>query len=81
VAVVYAVFRLVEAWGLWGERVWAEWVAVIGGSIYLPLELNSLLHGIHWAKITLLVLNLMIVGYRGLLLRKRNRERWVPSPS
>src|SRR6267154_2327657 len=41
-AVVYAVVRYVEAWGLWHRRVWAEWFALLSGALYLPLEVVKL---------------------------------------
>ena len=39
-AVAYAVIRLVEGYGLWQGKHWAEWFAVISAGLYLPLELN-----------------------------------------
>jgi uncharacterized membrane protein (DUF2068 family) len=37
-ALVYAGFRLAEAWGLWHERRWAEWLGVTTGLLYVPFE-------------------------------------------
>lgn len=45
----YAVVRLVEGYGLWHERRWAEWFAAIAGGIYVPVELAEL-----WTHPTLL---------------------------
>jgi uncharacterized membrane protein (DUF2068 family) len=39
-AFLYAVIRLTEAYGLWHMKVWAEWFAIISGSIYLPIEVS-----------------------------------------
>ena len=30
----YAVIRLLEAYGLWKDRAWAEWLAALSGSVY-----------------------------------------------
>ena len=43
VALLYAVGRLVEAYGLWRTRTWAEWFAIISGAVYVPFELHRLL--------------------------------------
>src|SRR4051812_9573775 len=37
-ALIYATVRFVEAYGLWRDRAWAEWMAIISTAIYLPLE-------------------------------------------
>src|SRR5258708_39945379 len=36
----YAAVRFIESYGLWREKRWAEWFAVISAGIYLPLELT-----------------------------------------
>ncbi len=38
VAFGYACIRFAEAIGLWNEKRWAEWIAVLGGAVYLPFE-------------------------------------------
>src|SRR2546422_11731052 len=38
-ALAYATVRFIEAYGLWQRRVWAEWFALLSGSLYLPWEL------------------------------------------
>jgi uncharacterized membrane protein (DUF2068 family) len=60
---VYAAIRLTEAYGLWHERTWAEWVGAVSGAIYLPFEVYELTRGISVVKVSLLVLNLGIVGF------------------
>ena len=35
-AMVYATVRLVEAFGLWRGREWAQWFALLSGALYLP---------------------------------------------
>ena len=41
-AMVYAAVRFAEAYGLWRQRAWAEWFAILTGSLYLPVELYEL---------------------------------------
>jgi uncharacterized membrane protein (DUF2068 family) len=43
-ALVYSTVRFVETYGLWHERPWAEWFAVISASIYLPVEVWDMVH-------------------------------------
>jgi uncharacterized membrane protein (DUF2068 family) len=73
-AVVYALVRFAEAYGLWRDREWAEWFALLSGGMYLPWELYSLLHRpllIKWivltgnAAIVLYMLVLRIQAERG----------------
>lgn len=62
---VYATVRFIEAYGLWQERLWAEWFAVASGAIYVPLELWELARGVTAIKTGLLVANLAIVLFLG----------------
>jgi uncharacterized membrane protein (DUF2068 family) len=71
-ALVYSTIRLTEAYGLWHERTWAEWVGAVSGAIYLPFEVYELTLGITAVKVALLVLNLGIVAF---LSRTLYRER------
>jgi uncharacterized membrane protein (DUF2068 family) len=62
-ATAYALFRFGEAYGLWRERPWAEWLAVISGSVYIPVEIYSLSRRPGWIKVAVLVINLLVVLY------------------
>lgn len=61
-ALAYAIGRLVEAYGLWFERTWAEWVAVVTAAIYIPFELFELARGNATAATVALLVNLLVVG-------------------
>jgi uncharacterized membrane protein (DUF2068 family) len=61
--VVYALIRFVEATGLWLEREWAEWFALLSGSMYLPWEIYELLKRANGLKWTVLIINVLIVIY------------------
>jgi uncharacterized membrane protein (DUF2068 family) len=60
-ALVYATFRLLEAWGLWRGRHWAEWLGVATGLVYVPFELAALLRHPGMEPLAALLLNLAIV--------------------
>jgi uncharacterized membrane protein (DUF2068 family) len=62
-AVLYAVVRGIEAYGLWHERIWAEWFALIAGGLYLPLEVFELFHRWSWVKLGVFGTNVLIVAY------------------
>ena len=63
IATVYSSLRFIESYGLWRQRVWAEWLAIVSGAIYLPYELYKLVQrptAIHWA---ILLINIVVVAY------------------
>jgi uncharacterized membrane protein (DUF2068 family) len=62
-ALLYAAVRFVEAYGLWRVRVWAEWFAIIAGSVYIPVEVYELFRRPSWMKGIVLLTNLLIVAY------------------
>jgi uncharacterized membrane protein (DUF2068 family) len=67
-ATLYALMRYVEAYGLWFEKRWAEWFALVSGGVYLPIELYELSKGVTPLKAGLLGANLFIVIFMTLLL-------------
>ena len=59
----YAALRFIEAYGLWRDRTWAEWLASGSGAIYLPFEIKHLMDQPTWAHAAVLIFNLYIVMY------------------
>jgi uncharacterized membrane protein (DUF2068 family) len=78
---IYATLRFVEAWGLWHRRVWAEWFALVSGTIYLPWEIISVMERANWLHIGVLAINVAIILYmlemriRALRLRVNARKQ------
>jgi uncharacterized membrane protein (DUF2068 family) len=71
----YAAIRFVEATGLWLEKEWAEWFALLSGALYTPFLIYELARrptGVKWLG---LVLNLLIVLYLAWLLRDSYKRR------
>jgi uncharacterized membrane protein (DUF2068 family) len=62
-AMVYAAVRFAEAFGLWRARDWAEWFALLSGSMYLPWEIFSLLQRPALVKWVVFTGNVVIVLY------------------
>ena len=63
VACSYSGLRFVEAYGLWRARAWAEWVALISGLLYLPIEIRLLIHRVSALHVGFLVVNLAVVAF------------------
>lgn len=61
VALAYAALRAAEAWGLWFDRPWAEWLEALSTGIYLPFEAFHLLHRPSATAAGVLLLNLTVV--------------------
>ncbi len=74
-AALYATVRFVEAFGLWHERRWAEWLAALSGSIYVPVEIYELAHHVTRLRVGALVVNLIVVAYMVWLLTESRRRR------
>ncbi len=76
----YVAVRLAEAWGLWYQRPWGEWLGALSGALYVPLEIRHLLRKQDWSSFLLLAFNLAVVGYLGWLLwRRRHPPANAPS--
>jgi len=60
-AASYGLLRLVEAYGLWHGRRWAEWFAAISGGIYIPFEIYELFEGYTWLSLLAIAVNVLVV--------------------
>jgi uncharacterized membrane protein (DUF2068 family) len=78
VALAYSVLRFLEAYGLWYARAWAEWIALISGSLYLPYEIYRLIHRQSLLHVSILTINLAIVLYMAYLLKTGKGIHGVP---
>jgi len=65
----YSILRFVEAYGLWYARAWAEWIALISGTLYLPFEIYKVIHRQSLFHVSVLLVNLAIVFYMAYLLK------------
>jgi uncharacterized membrane protein (DUF2068 family) len=75
VGLAYSACRFVEAYGLWHERHWAEWFAVISGALFVPVELFAAIAHPHWARLLVLVGNTLVVLFVLRILLDNRRER------
>jgi uncharacterized membrane protein (DUF2068 family) len=65
----YGALQLVEGVGLWMLKRWGEYVAVVGTSLFIPVEIHELLDRVTVLRVLALLVNLFAVGY--LLYTKR----------
>lgn len=79
-ALLYAAVRFVEAFGLWHERPWAEWFAVISAGLYLPVEVYHLIDRPGLISVAIPLINLGIVAYLAFLLANNSKSRTSPAP-
>jgi uncharacterized membrane protein (DUF2068 family) len=68
-ALSYSVLRFIEAYGLWYARAWAEWIALISGTLYLPFEIYKLIHRQNLFHVSVLLINLAVVFYMAYALK------------
>jgi uncharacterized membrane protein (DUF2068 family) len=59
----YALVRFTEAWGLWRERGWGEWLGATSGALYLPLEMRHMIHQPTVATAFVIAINLAVVAF------------------
>jgi uncharacterized membrane protein (DUF2068 family) len=69
-ALLYSVVRGIQAYGLWHERIWAEWFGVVSGAIYLPIEIYELTKGVTWPRMLVLALNICVVLFLAAMVRR-----------
>ena len=63
IALAYSAIRFVEAYGLWKEKSWAKWLAILSGALYLPYEFYHLYLHFTWIKVGVTVFNILLVLY------------------
>lgn len=72
VAIAYGALEATEAYGLWNQRRWAEYLTVIATAVLLVPEVWEIAKGATWLKVGALIVNLAIVAY--LVYRLRRTE-------
>lgn len=73
-AIFYGVLETVEGTGLWLERLWAEWLTVIATSLLIPVELYEVVRHPSMLKAAGIAVNIAIVVYLAVRLRRRLRD-------
>jgi uncharacterized membrane protein (DUF2068 family) len=61
----YVAVRWLEAYGLWNERAWGQWLGALSGALYVPFEVWHLVHRPTAASSIVLASNIAVVGFLG----------------
>jgi uncharacterized membrane protein (DUF2068 family) len=72
---LYASVELIEGLGLWFGTAWAEYVVVISTGLFVPEECLGLIRHPTWLRLTLLVVNSLILVYVARVVLNRYRVR------
>jgi uncharacterized membrane protein (DUF2068 family) len=75
VIVVYTSVRFTEAAGLWLQKEWAEWFALLSGALYMPYEIFELLRHATALKWGIFGTNVIIVVYMAWILNDSRRRK------
>ena len=57
IALAYSAVRFIEAYGLWPQREWGQWFALLSGILYLPWEILAIVHHATAVRYILLLFN------------------------
>jgi uncharacterized membrane protein (DUF2068 family) len=83
IAFSYAALRFVEGYGLWRQRAWAEWLAIVSGCIYIPFEVYKIVrrpNELHWAILGINILVVLYIAWVRWDEIKAGRGRTTPVP-
>jgi len=76
-AFLYGLLFLVEAVGLWLQKRWAEYLTSIATGSFIPFEIYELMHAVTAARIAALVVNIAVVVYLIVRLRRNRSEKRI----
>ena len=72
----YSALALTEGIGLMLEKVWAEYLTLILTISFLPWELYELSRHANWFRLSLLLINLVVLWYLVWLLKQKQTQDW-----
>lgn len=70
IAFIYSALFLAEGIGLWSLKRWGEWITVVITSSLLPFEIYELWRRFTFSKTAVLVINIAVVCYLVMRLRR-----------
>jgi uncharacterized membrane protein (DUF2068 family) len=77
---VYSSLLMTEGIGLWLEKRWAEFLTVIATSLFIPFELYELYEKFTFVRLTILIVNLLIVWYLITRLKDEKKVKLAENP-
>ncbi len=73
-AFCYAGLGIIEGIGLYLEKAWAEYLTVIITASFLPWEIHEIIRKLSWQRVSLFVLNVLVLLYLVFILMDRSRR-------
>lgn len=73
-AFAYSALRFTEAYGLWFARPWGQWIGIVSGAVYLPVDVIALIGSPTILKAALLAINVLLVAYLSVVRYRQSRE-------
>jgi len=70
-AFAIGLIRYIEAIGVWFDKTWAQWLVVITAFIYIPFEINELIHQFTWTITIIMAINFVVAFYLLHILRQK----------
>jgi uncharacterized membrane protein (DUF2068 family) len=71
---LYILARMLEAYGLWKDFAWGEWLGALSGGLYIPFETIHLVHRPTFINAAVLAGNAFVVGFLAFHLWRRRRN-------
>jgi uncharacterized membrane protein (DUF2068 family) len=75
VALAYSAVRFIEAYGLWHQREWGQWVALLSGILYLPWEILTIVRHATAVRYVLVLFNGVLIAYLASMRYRKTRRR------
>ena len=72
-ASAYIAVRMAESYGLLNGQAWGEWLGTLSGALYVPFELNHLIHRPSLIAGLVLAGNIILVTFLAVQLWRRHR--------
>ncbi|MGO4891088.1 DUF2127 domain-containing protein [Flavobacterium sp. W21_SRS_FM6] len=72
---LYTLIRFIEAYGLWHQKRWTEWFALVSGGIYIPFEIREMYQHVNLFTLGAFSLNVLVVSYLVWLIFKPHKEK------
>ena len=73
-ALGYIVVRALEAYGLWNDRAWGEWLGALSGGLYIPFEIGHIVHRPSIINAAVLAGNIFVVSFLAYQLSRKPKD-------
>jgi uncharacterized membrane protein (DUF2068 family) len=70
-ASAYVLVHFLEAFGLWRQRPWGEWLGALSGALYVPFGSRHLIHDPTLATAVVMAINVAVVCFLAWQLQHR----------